>query len=488
MKNFSMVERNLRKSQTNIKEDLKDGESDSLLQTEPSFFDDHRNKIECQPPPGEEIRFKEAHPDPSSEKKYRLHPLKLKFTPLGGDKKNFLVNINLNKSMNFDLMKSKDQNFSQNNSNENIFNNSSFKFIPKTNNTYNEKKLFATKTRNRNLSENFDPSFYNNIMNTQHNVTTNQFNHTQITHVTTEQIHQFGVPGKLSGTGTTYNNPNYSFEQSLIMNGKEKEKNRKKEDNKENTKKIDLNLIKKYNKKITPSFANTNTPENLNSSVDFGNLMERRSSSHIKKSKFQPNITFNNENVISEKIKEEKVDKTEIQKLKIDKETNLKKLKLDNANLKLEIHRENEISICNNIVNKNEFASKEKNLKSENKIRSPSYLHINNDNKNMKEAKDSSPHLKTKTISFDKKTINYTNNLLTDTQEASTITRINTNTKEKEETFNFNPNMDCIEDLHFQFVKFCIKSKKIIKYQESAMRTCKDDFNTVIPVEEVDLI
>lgn len=494
MKNFPVLERNLRKSQTNVKEHLEEIDNDSLLQTEPNFYEDHLKKNEFQPPPGQASRFREGYDETSTENILRLHPLKLKFTPMVGDKRNFLANFNLNKSMNFDLMKSKDQTLSHNNSNENIFNNSSFKFNPKINHTnnahnaQNEKKLVNTKTRNRNLSENFDPSYFNNLINTHQNITTNQFNQTQITHVTTEQIQQFPQKVSGSGLGTNINNTNYSFEQSLIMNRQE---NDLKKDPTGNKIKTDLNLIKSYYKKVTPTFLNKNSPENPNTSIDLGGMMERRRSSNFRKSNFIPNISYDNEKKLLSKLNEEKQYKTELLKsepnLKIDKEKELKELKKENANSKLEIHRENEISICNNIINRNKTASKEKNLKSENK-RSPTYLQVGNENKNLHETKDSSLQLKTKTICFDKKTINYSNNLLTDTQDGTTFTRINTNTKEKEETFNFNPNMDCIEDLHFEFVKFCIKSKKIIKYQESAMRTCIDDFNTVIPVEEIDLV
>jgi hypothetical protein len=493
MKNFSMVERNLRKSQTNVKEHIEDIYNDSLLQTEPNYNDDYLKRNDIQLLPGQETKYTEGYEEISREKKFRLHPLKLKFTPLVGDKRNFLANFNLNKSMNFDVMKSKDQTLCHNNSNENIFNNSSLKFNLKTNNTYKEKKIVTSKTRNRNLSENYDPTYFNNVISTHQNINTNQFNNTQINHVSTDQMHQLGLPRikDVSVTGNNLNNTNYSFDQSLIINNQDNDQNRKKADPTGNKRKTDLNVIKSYYKKVTPTFFYKNTSENANSSIDFGLMMERRGSSNLKKSNFNPNTSYDNENFISAKLNEEKQFKTELLKsetnLKIDKERKHMQTKLDSSNLKLEIHRENEISICNNIYNKNKTASKEKYLKNENK-RSPSYLQVGNENKNLHDTKDSSLQLKTKTICFDKKTINYSNNLLTDTQDGTTITRINTNTKEKDETFNFNPNMDCIEDLHFEFVKFCIKSKKIIKYQESAMRTCIDDFNTVIAVEEVDLI
>jgi hypothetical protein len=146
--------------------------------------------------------------------------------------------------------------------------------------------------------------------------------------------------------------------------------------------------------------------------------------------------------------------------------------------------------VSNNNASKiSEKNKNEKNKIKQNNSKSPTpkgLLYVHQDpNQNQRNSPTS---LKTKTITFNKQTINYANNLLTETQEISTLTGGQTNiTKEKDETFNFNPNMDCIEDLHFQFVKFCIKSKKIIKYQESATKTCIDDFNTVIQVDEIDL-
>jgi len=57
----------------------------------------------------------------------------------------------------------------------------------------------------------------------------------------------------------------------------------------------------------------------------------------------------------------------------------------------------------------------------------------------------------------------------------------------KKEITTVAPAFDCIEDLHYEFVKFSIKSKKLMKFQENNNKTV-DEFSTVIPLEEVELI
>ncbi len=388
--NFSFIEKNLRKSQTNIKEEPKDREKDSLADTNPSYFTEN-----VDPEGGEYKENKEYYPgvdtnknspEGSTEKKP-----KYEYAPPGGNKKKFLLNLNLNRSLNFDMLKNRDHSLSHNNSNDNIFNQGAFKFIPKITNTYNEKKNYATKTRNRNISANFDPEYFSNYLDNHQNINSNHlFNRTQINQTTDEiyhheqEKHSHVVPIKnnISENSVTRNNSNYSFEHTFMRHPTEIEKIKPKVGELDFDKKINFNNLSnnlsnsgylnnlnlnKLGKKIAPLMKMRNPRDQLNHSVDLDDsgTRNRRNTFHFdyRKAMLISNISFDMGNIISEKVKEENLEKKQIIELEKERERKREKEKERDRD-----NRDREIFLIKNIQKENACKIKIKNNEENNLI------------------------------------------------------------------------------------------------------------------------